>query len=294
MLMEIVSKVVLPGALGLIMLGMGLSLTLADFLSFRRRIAPVLGGLASLLILLPVAALTIATVFHLPPILAVGLVLVGTCPGGTFSNLLTHYARGDLALSVTLTAIASICVIFTMPLIVEFALAFFLGEQRVITLPMLDTMRQIFLLTICPVVVGMLIRHRWTGLAERLADPVKNVAGVLIFSVFTSIIIADRESFAKAFSSVAFPVILLNLTSVCLGTLIGFLTTSRSPERRAITLEHTIKQEGLGIFIAISLLHMTEMALPLMLNSLVGITVGSLIVAAARLSKRNRLVQNEH
>ena len=292
--MDIISKVVLPGALGLIMLGMGLSLTLADFVNFRRRVAPVMGGLGSLLILLPLAALAIAILFGLPPALAVGLVLVGACPGGTFSNLLTHYARGDLALSVTLTAVASICVIFTMPLIVEFALAFFLGEQREISLPMLDTMRQIFLLTICPVVAGMLIRHRWPALAGKLADPAKHIAGILIVSVFLSIIYAERESFAHAFSSVAFPVILLNLTSVFLGGLIGFFTTSRMPERRAIILEHTIKQEGLGIFIAVSLLNMTEMALPLMLNSLVGLAVGSLIVAVSRVSTKNSDIQDEH
>jgi bile acid:Na+ symporter, BASS family len=288
MLMDIISNGVLPGALALIMLGMGLSLTLADFLRFRRRMTPLLCALGSLLLLLPMAALTIATVFKLPPALAVGLVLVGACPGGTFSNLLTHYARGDLALSVSLTAIASICVIFTMPLIVQFALAFFLGEQRDISLPVLETMRQIFLLTICPVAAGMLINHRWAALASKCADPIKNIAGVLIIAVFLSIIFAERDSFAMAFSRAALPVVLLNLLSVFVGGCVGYFTTSRTAERRAIMLEHTIKQEGLGIFVAMSLLGMTEMALPLMLNSLVGITVGSMIVAFSRFQRKRQ------
>jgi bile acid:Na+ symporter, BASS family len=293
MLMDIISNTVLPGALALIMLGMGLSLTLADFLRFRSRMAPVLGGLGSLLLLLPIAALAIAMLFKLPPSLAVGLVLVGACPGGTFSNLLTHYSRGDLALSVTLTAIASVCVIFTMPLVVEFALAFFLGEQRDISLPALDTMRQIFLLTICPVVVGMSANHYWPALAEKCADPVKNFAGVLIVAVFLSIIYAERESFAAAFSSVAPPVIVLNFASVALGGLVGMLMTPRPAERSAIILEHTIKQEGLGIFIAISLLSTPEMVLPLMLNSLVGITVGSVIVLISRFRTKDSQTRNE-
>ena len=293
MLMDIISNTVLPGALSLIMLGMGLSLTLADFLRFRSRMAPVLGGLGSLLLLLPIAALAIAMLFKLPPSLAVGLVLVGACPGGAFSNLLTHYSRGDLALSVTLTAIASVCVIFTMPLVVEFALAFFLGEQRDISLPALDTMRQIFLLTICPVVVGMSANHYWPALAEKCADPVKNFAGVLIVAVFLSIIYAERESFAAAFSSVAPPVVVLNFASVALGGLVGMLMTPRPAERRAIILEHTIKQEGLGIFIAISLLSTPEMVLPLMLNSLVGITVGSVIVLISRFRTKDSQTRNE-
>lgn len=293
MLMDIISNAVLPGALALIMLGMGLSLTLADFLRFRGRLAPVLGGLGSLLLLLPLAALVIALLFKLPPPLAIGLVLVGACPGGTFSNLLTHYSRGDLALSVTLTAIASVCVIFTMPLVVEFALEFFLGEQRDISLPALDTMGRIFLLTICPVAVGMLAKHYWPDFAAKWADSVKNIAGILIVAVFLSIIYAERESFAAAFSSVAPPVIVLNFTSVALGALVGMLTTPSSAERRAIILEHTIKQEGLGIFIAISLLSIPEMVLPLMLNSLVGITVGTAIVMVTRLRSKDSQTENE-
>jgi bile acid:Na+ symporter, BASS family len=288
MLMDIISNGVLPGALALIMLGMGLSLTLADFVRFRRRMTPLLGALGSLLLLLPAAALIIATLFKLPAALAVGLVLVGACPGGTFSNLLTHYARGDLALSVSLTAIASICVIFTMPLIVQFALVIFLGEQRDISLPVLETMRQIFLLTICPVVAGMVVNHRWPALASKSADPIKNIAGILIIAVFLSIIFAERDSFAMAFSRAALPVIVLNLLSVFVGGCVGYFTTSRPAERRAIMLEHTIKQEGLGIFVAMSLLGMTEMALPLLLNSLVGIAVGSMIVALSRFQRKRQ------
>ncbi|WP_084421596.1 bile acid:sodium symporter family protein [Henriciella litoralis] len=280
--MAIISDFILPGALALIMLGMGLSLKTEDFVRFISRPAPVLGGLISLLLLLPGIAYVIAYLFGMPPVLAVGLVLVGACPGGTFSNLLTYYARGNLALSVSLTALASFFVIFTMPVIVEFALSRFLGEARTIVLPVGETMLRIMLLTILPVVIGMGISRIRPRLAQRFADPVKNFAGVLIVAVFVSIIVSERETFFAALKVTAVPVILLNLVSVLLGTVIGFVARARAPERRAVTLEHAIKQEGLGIFIALTLLNTPEMVLPLMLNSLVGLFVGSTIVGFAR------------
>jgi predicted Na+-dependent transporter len=139
----------------------------------------------------------------------------------------------------------------------------------------------------------MSANHYWPALAEKCADPVKNFAGILIVAVFLSIIYAERESFAAAFVSVAPPVIVLNFTSVALGGLVGTLVTPRPAERRAIILEHTIKQEGLGIFIAISLLSTPEMVLPLMLNSLVGITVGSVIVLISRFRTKDSQTGNE-
>ncbi len=284
--MSIVSDIVLPAALALIMFGMGLSLGVRDFTRFLNRPGPVAAALVSILLILPAAAFGVASIFNLPPVLAVGLILVGTCPGGTFSNLLTHYARGDLALSVTLTAIASFCVIFSMPLIVEFALAHFLGEEREIALPVLDAMQRIFLLTLCPVAVGMMLKKAKPAFAMAVADPVKNIAGVLIVAVFFYIIYEERETFALAIAQIALPVLVLNLLSVSVGTAIGFLSRSNVAERRAMTLEHTIKQEGLGIFIALTLLSRNEMVLPLMLNSLVGLFVGGAIAAVANLRKQ--------
>lgn len=284
--MDVASDIILPAALALIMLGMGLSLSVADFARFRTRVSPVFGGLFGILIVLPALAFAVATAFHLPPLLGVGLILVGACPGGTFSNLLTHYAKGDLALSVTLTAVSSFCVIFSMPLIVEVALSHFLGEQRDINLPVFDAMRRIFLLTICPVAVGMIIHKLAPKVAQRFADHAKNLAGVLIIAVFLSIIYTERETFLTAMRQIALPVIALNLASVSIGTLIGFVTGGMILERRAITLEHTIKQEGLGIFVALSLLGKVEIVLPLMLNSLVGLFVGISIVAFARIRGR--------
>ena len=288
--MDIASDIVLPAALALIMFGMGLSLTVADFTRIFSKPAPVIGGLLSILLLLPLAAYFVANAFQLSSLLAIGLILVGACPGGTFSNLFTHYARGDLALSVTLTAVASFFVIFTMPLIVELALAHFLGEQREIALPALDAMRRIFMLTILPVAAGMIANRLAPEFSRKRADLVKNVAGVMIVGVFLNIMYVERETFFAAIRQIAFPVIALNLTSVACGTAIGFLTRSNVLERRTITIEHAVKQEGLGIFVALSLLGKAEMVLPLMLNSFIGLCAGASVMLFARY--RNREAAN--
>ena len=163
---SVVTKIFLPIALAVIMLGMGLSLTTDDF---RRVViypkATVLGMLNQL-VLLPIVAFVYAKIFPLSPELAVGLMILAICPGGVTSNLISHVSKGDTALSITLTAISGVITVVTIPFILNFSLEHFMAEGERISLPIGKTIIQIFVITVIPVLMGMLTR----SLAESFAD----------------------------------------------------------------------------------------------------------------------------
>src|SRR5438105_6155932 len=161
---SVLTAVLLPVALGIIMLGLGLSLTIADFKRVVVYPKAVLVGLACQMLVLPVACFALARAFGLPPELAVGLMLLAASPGGATANLYSHLARGDVALNITLTAVNSVLSLFTLPFIVNFALQAFMGAGKVIPLQF-DKVLQVFAIVLVPVAIGMTIHARKPGLA---------------------------------------------------------------------------------------------------------------------------------
>src|SRR5215213_9587701 len=162
---SIITTVLLPVALGVIMLGLGLSLTLADFKRIIVYPRAVAIGLACQMLILPAICLGIAHTFHLGPALAVGLMLLAASPGGATANLFSHLAKGDVALNITLTAVNSVLSLLTLPLIVNFSLAHFLGAGRAIPLQF-EKMVQVFAIVLVPVSIGMLVRARSRATAD--------------------------------------------------------------------------------------------------------------------------------
>ena len=148
----------LPLALAFIMFAVGVTLVPADFTRLLREPRAVIAGLIGQLLLLPVFAWGLAIAWQLPPEMAVGLVILGACPGGASSALITHLARGTAALSVTLTAITSVVALASMPIVVQLALRVFLGDQEAIELSIVRLVRGVFVITTVPVVAGMLLR----------------------------------------------------------------------------------------------------------------------------------------
>ena len=168
---SVFTTVLLPLALAIMMLGMGLSLVPEDFRRITRYPKAVAVGVVCQIVLLPLIGALIALVVPMQPELAVGLIVLAVCPGGPSSNLVTYLAKGDVALSVTLTAFSSIITVFTIPLFTNLALQHFLGERAAIALPIGSTMLQIFLITLLPTAIGMAIRHQFPGSARRLEKP---------------------------------------------------------------------------------------------------------------------------
>jgi BASS family bile acid:Na+ symporter len=178
----ILSEVFLPLSLFIIMLGMGMTLTVADFGRIMKFPKAALLGLVNQLVLLPLIGFGLAILFGLPPIYAVGLMVLTACPGGPTSNLITQVCRGNIALSVTLTAIASFVTIATIPLIVSKSLHFFgaTNSETEIALPIVDTILQIMVITVIPISIGMFIRRTRLHFAIRMERPMR-IASTVIF-----------------------------------------------------------------------------------------------------------------
>ena len=155
---ELLKQLALPLALFTVLFGMGLSLVPADFRRVLLSPKAKIVGLTCQLVLLPLVAFALALVFRLPGELAVGLMVLAACPGGATSNVITHLAKGDTALSVTLTAISSMVCVFTIPWIVAFSMDWFLGSGAAVQLPFWKTLGQLTIVTIVPIICGMAVR----------------------------------------------------------------------------------------------------------------------------------------
>lgn len=283
--MTIISDIALPAALFSLMFALGLSLTKGDFVEVIRSYRVVLVSMASLLLLVPLIGFAVAVVAAPSPWLAVGIVLVAACPGGTFSNLLTSFAKGDLALSISLTTLTSLLAVFTLPFYVSLALDVFVAQSQAITLPLGETIIKISMLTILPVALGMSAKRYLPSCAARLENRLKNIAAAAIIVTFTAIMVDQRHDFYEAIRQVALPILILNLSCVLAGFVITRVFRLSRRQTNAVVIEHTIKQEGSGIYIAVAILGVPMAALPLLTNTVIGLMVGGVITfVAARLA----------
>ena len=184
----------LPVALGFIMFAVGVTLVPADFTRLFEQPRAVIAGLIGQLLFLPLLAWTMAVVFRLSPPMAVGLVILGACPGGASSALITHLARGSAALSVTLTAITSLVALVSMPIVVQGAMRHFLGADSPIEFSVAKMVRGVFFITTVPVAVGMLLRTWWPGLVDRLQTVLGRIATTLFVLIVIATFVSQREA----------------------------------------------------------------------------------------------------
>ncbi|MDQ3365467.1 MAG: bile acid:sodium symporter family protein [Myxococcota bacterium] len=267
---NLITAVLLPVALGVIMLGLGLSLTIADFKRVIVYPKAVAIGLACQMLILPAACLGIAHAFELGPELAVGLMLLAASPGGATANLFSHLAKGDVALNITLTAVNSVLSLITLPLIVNYSLAHFLGEGRSIPLQFSKVLSVVAVVLI-PVAIGMAIRARKPGVADRLDRPVRILSAVFLLLVIGSAIIKERAHIGEFFAEVGLAALAFNLTSMAIGFFVPRLFRVEPKQAIAIGMEIGIHNGTLAIAIASSpaLLNNPVMAIPPAIYSLI-------------------------
>jgi BASS family bile acid:Na+ symporter len=257
------TAVLLPVALGVIMLGLGLSLTVADFQRVVRYPRPVLVGLICQMFVLPAACLLVAEAFDLSPELAVGLMLLAASPGGATANLFSHLARGDVALNITLTAVNSVLSLITLPIIVTLAMAHFMGEGKSIPLP-LEKVVQVFAIVLIPVAIGMAIRSRSPGFADRLSRPVKILSILFLVLVVAATMVKERNQVFGFIQQVGLAALTFNVISMLIGYLVPRLVRIEKRQAIAIGMEIGIHNGTLAIAIASSplLLNNSVMAIP--------------------------------
>jgi len=271
---SVFTTVLLPLALAIVMLGMGLSLVPEDFRRITRYPKAVAVGTVCQIVLLPLIGALIALVVPMQPELAVGLIVLAVCPGGPSSNLVTYLAKGDVALSVTLTAVSSIITVFTIPLFTNLALQHFLGERAAIALPIGSTMLQIFLITLLPTAIGMAIRHQFPGLARRLEKPMSRLAVGLLALIIVLLLVREGSKLPGFLVQVGIGVVLLNLLATLAGFLAGKLFQLPLAQQICIAIEVGIQNGTLAIAITAGLLNNPDMAVPAAIYSLLMYVTG--------------------
>jgi len=257
------TTVFLPVALGVIMLGLGLGLTVADFTRVVRFPRAVLTGLACQMLLLPVIGLFVAKGFDLPPELAVGLMLLAASPGGATANLFSHLARGDVALNITLTAVNSVLSTATLPFIVGFSMTHFMGADSSVPLPP-DKVIQVFAIVLVPVGIGMAMNAYLPALARRLARPVKILSLLFLSLVIAAAIAKERSNIGGFIQQVGLAALVFNVISMAIGYTVPRLLRVDRRQAIATGMEIGIHNSTLAMTVAMSpmLLDNSVMAIP--------------------------------
>ena len=259
----IITQIFLPISLSIIMFGMGLTLVINDFGRLLIYPKEVIIGLFNQLIFLPLIGFVIILLFDLNSSMAIGIMILSLCPGGPTSNLITQVARGNIGLSVTLTALASLITVFTIPIILSEAITYFSGETDVvIELPVLQTMLQILIITVIPVSIGMVIRKKNEDFALRMERPMRVASTVLFIIIFLLVMIANKDLIIQAMKEVGLATLLLNLSTMTLGYITAKIFGIEGKSQISITVESGIQNGTLAFVIATTILNNVEMGIP--------------------------------
>ncbi|RTE45432.1 bile acid:sodium symporter family protein [Acinetobacter junii] len=251
----------LPTALAIVMAGMGLELTLKDFARVSKHPKAVLIALFCQLILLVGIAFFICKILALPPLLAVGLMLLAASPGGTTANLFSYLYKGDIALNITLTAINAIIAAVFLPLIVNFSILYFMNEGQQVGLQFTKVL-QVFLIILVPVCIGMLIRHYAPYVAEKLNRPVRIFAVVFLLIIILGAIIKERSNLVDYLGQIGLATALFCAISLMVGYFVPRMLGISSYQARACAFEIGIHNSTLAMTIALTIMASTTIAMP--------------------------------
>ena len=251
----------MPIAIGIIMLGLGLSLTPNDFKRVFNYPKAAFIGLFCQMILLPFICFLIASSFGMPPALAVGLMLLSAAPGGATANLYSHLSDGDVALNITLTAVNSVLSLFTLPFIVNFALSHFMEAGQYVPMPFQKVI-EVFAIVLIPVTIGMLIKAKSPSFALKMDKPVKIASALILFIVIVAAVIRERNNIPTFIQQAGLPVLVFNLVSMLSGYFIPLLFKVERRQAVSIGMEIGIHNATLAIFIALSVLNNSATSIP--------------------------------
>lgn len=260
---SVVTTVFLPIALGVIMLGLGMSLTVQDFKRVAQVPKATIVALVCQVLLLPAICLGLVVLFDLSPTLAVGMMLLAASPGGTTANLFSHLAGGDVALNITLTAINAVIAVITLPIVVNLSLSGFMDGGEELGLQF-DKMLQVFAIVLVPVAIGMLVRRRFTAFADRMLRPLKIAAIVFMVATIAVAVFQERANIGGYLQAVGAISLLFCVISLSVGYAIPRLLKVNRRQSIASSMEIGIHNSTLAITIALSpaLLNNPQMAVP--------------------------------
>jgi BASS family bile acid:Na+ symporter len=250
----------LPLALGIIMFGLGLSLTVADFQRVRQHPRAVVIALACQLLLLPAVCFGLVVLLDLPPLLGIGMLLLAASPGGTSANLFSHLFHGDVALNVTLTAINSIIAIATLPIITNLAIAYYDREDSVSL--QFTKVVEVFAVVLVPVLVGMLVRSRRPAVAAAADKPVRIGSAVILAVLVIGILVDQRDKIGEYFGDVGLATGLFCAISLVVGYVVPKALGVTQAQAIASSMEIGVHNATLAIYVAVEVLDTTEISVP--------------------------------
>jgi len=264
---SVVTTLFLPIALGIIMLGLGLSLTLEDFKRVTQYPKAMTIALICQMVLLPVLCFGLVVVFDLNPVLAVGMMLLAASPGGATANLYSHLSNGDVALNITLTAVNSMLTLFTLPLLVNFSLDYFLESGQYVPMQFKKVM-EVFAIVLVPVAIGMLVRSKSPAFAARMDKPVKILSAFVLIILIVSVTLREKQVLIDYAGSLGLPVLLFNVLSMAIGYYVPQFFNVQKKQAVAIGMEIGIHNGTLAIYIALSVIGNSVMSVPPAIYSL--------------------------
>lgn len=276
---DILTAVILPTSLFIIMLGLGLSLRTEDFTRVIKQPKAALIGLCAQVVALPFIALLVAVLFKLPPELAVGLMIISFAPGGATSNLFTNLAKGDVALSISLTAVTSLITPFTLPLFTVLAMNYFMGNGETFELPVLKIIMQLVAISVVPVMIGMLVLSKWQKAARKADAVIRVFSIVFLFLIIAAIILDNKTQMADFFLATGLATLTLNILVLALGYGLGqFFKLSRA---QAVSIGYEVGMQNgtLALLVAGTLIGNSTMMIPAVTYSILMFFTGFLFGA---------------
>jgi BASS family bile acid:Na+ symporter len=261
------TELFLPVALGIIMLGLGLSLTIEDFKRVAKYPRSVTVALLCQMVLLPIVCFLLIKFSGLTSALAVGLMLLAASPGGATANLYSHLSKGDVALNISLTAINSVLTLFTLPLIVNFSLDYFMDSGQYVPMQFKKVV-EVFAIVLVPVTIGMIIKSKWSQFAAKMDKPVKIASALILVIIIVSVTIREKQVLMDYAGVLGVPILLFNVLSMAIGYFVPRWLSVEKKQAVAIGMEIGIHNGTLAIYIALSVLGNSTMSVPPAIYSL--------------------------
>ena len=284
--MGIVTDIVLPLALAFIMFVLGLGLTFDDFARVARKPRDFFIGALAQIVLLPVVAFLLISVWSLPPELALGVMIIAAAPGGVTSNILTAFAKGDVALSISLTAVISLLSVITIPAVVVFSYAQLIGGEAG-DVSVASTAISVFAIVTVPVLIGLAVRRCAEGFAIRLEPIARQISALLFVLVLAGAIFQERANIVAYFAQAGLITLVLNLVMMVLAYVIARVFASGTKQRVTISLECGLQNGTLAIAVATLLFDGGLATVPAATYSLIMFATALIYIAILRRSNMN-------
>ena len=276
-----IAKTIAPVCLAIIMFGLGLGLTVADFTRLIKIPRDFIVGFFGQVILLPIVAFILIQIISLPPEIALGTMIIAAAPGGVMSNILTKFANGDVALSISLTAVVSLISVITVPLII-YNSADFLGIEITKKISMFNIALKMFIAVTIPVIFGMIVRALMTDYIVSKTLLVQRLSLILFLVIFTAIWVEEWDRIVNFIQRAGLIALILNLTMIFLGYYLAKYLASGVEQRKCISLECGLQNGTLAVFVGTQLFDNVVFMVPTAAYALIMFTTATIFVLIVR------------